>query len=206
MKPCMMCDSLIKNARKKFCSLTCKRKHDNSKYQNYTAQKRRGMARKAEALKLLGSKCSNKSCGYNKNIAALCFHHIDESTKLFELDLRAFSNSSPELLHDEIKKCILLCHNCHMELHYPQYNNIDLDDVIFDYKSMVMIGNKSPPTAKTKKQKFLWPSVSELQELLSNNTYEAAARKLGVSSNAIRKHLRKHLVSGVGIEPTTVTL
>jgi hypothetical protein len=28
-----------------------------------------------------------------------------------------------EELKEEAEKCILLCHNCHMELHYPHLND-----------------------------------------------------------------------------------
>lgn len=56
-------------------------------------------------------------CGYNKNYAALCFHHLDPSTK--EFSISEASNLSQEKLEIEINKCDVLCHNCHMEEHYP---------------------------------------------------------------------------------------
>ena len=63
-------------------------------------------------VQALGGKC--KQCGYDKSIAALDFHHIDPSTKESE---NKFSDMSREKALKEIKKCVLLCANCHREIH-----------------------------------------------------------------------------------------
>ena len=74
--------------------------------------------------------CSN--CGYNKHPSALCFDHMDKTNKsehvkngyskrssaggMFRLYNK--KHSTDELI-EEIQKCRLLCHNCHMEkTHY----------------------------------------------------------------------------------------
>jgi hypothetical protein len=62
-----------------------------------------------------GGKC--EICGYNKNISALEFHHLDPSKK--EFGLTANTNSI-ERQKEEADKCILLCANCHREIHNPQ--------------------------------------------------------------------------------------
>lgn len=60
----------------------------------------------------LGGKCSE--CG-NSNIFHLEFHHsTDEFEKLFKISSFAWTRLS--LLEKEIKKCKLLCRNCHREL------------------------------------------------------------------------------------------
>jgi hypothetical protein len=69
-------------------------------------------------IKLLGMRC--EVCGYNKNYAALEFHHVKPSDKLFQLDLRSLSNRKWEAVLDEVKKCRLLCSNCHAEEHNPE--------------------------------------------------------------------------------------
>jgi hypothetical protein len=61
-------------------------------------------------------------CGYNKNHAALCFHHIEPTLKSFQIDLRRCSNSSWDNLSKEVSKCQLLCLNCHAELHNPNFS------------------------------------------------------------------------------------
>ena len=69
---------------------------------------------KQMAVQLLGGKC--QICGYNRYIGALDFHHLDESTKEFSLSVRGLTRSW-EKIKQEISKCILVCANCHREIH-----------------------------------------------------------------------------------------
>lgn len=72
--------------------------------------------RKKKFVDEAGGKCSK--CGYNKNLAALVFHHIDPSTKTYKLSSLFTIKSTPEsLIREEMAKCELLCHVCHSELH-----------------------------------------------------------------------------------------
>ena len=116
---CITCQKEIisNNKRKIYCDNNCKNKNSNIKHQNYVNQQERGLQRKLMLISLLGGKCA--ICSYSKNSAALCFHHNDESIKSFGIDIRACSNSSIQKLIEEANKCTLLCHNCHMETHYP---------------------------------------------------------------------------------------
>jgi hypothetical protein len=59
-----------------------------------------------------GNKCQR--CGYSRCSAALEFHHLDPAKKEFTI-----SNANFKLKDAlrETKKCILLCSNCHRELH-----------------------------------------------------------------------------------------
>ena len=59
-----------------------------------------------------GGKC--EFCGYNKCIEALEFHHIDETTKEFQI---SSSTKSLEKQKKEADKCYMLCANCHREVH-----------------------------------------------------------------------------------------
>lgn len=61
-----------------------------------------------------GGKCS--VCGYQKCIWALDLHHLDESKKEFGLSVRGMTRSW-EKLKEEADKCVLLCANCHREIH-----------------------------------------------------------------------------------------
>jgi transposase len=56
-----------------------------------------------------------QSCGYDRCLAALEFHHRDPSTKLFQLSLHGITRSI-EALRKEAEKCTLLCANCHAEV------------------------------------------------------------------------------------------
>lgn len=66
------------------------------------------------AIKRKGGKCI--FCGYCKCNAALDFHHVDESEKEFNLSLRGLTRSWKKI-KQEINKCILVCANCHREIH-----------------------------------------------------------------------------------------
>ena len=57
-----------------------------------------------------------KQCGYKKCARALDFHHKDENKKDFILSAKRMGWSFKTLLK-EIKKCDVLCKNCHTELH-----------------------------------------------------------------------------------------
>jgi len=109
---CIVCGAPLQGRQEKYCSVTCK----NRALQSYPAQKRRGLARKLELVKARGGRCS--ICGYDKNLAALTFHHIS-SDKEFKLDMRSLSNRTFDTVLAEAEKCILVCHNCHAELHNP---------------------------------------------------------------------------------------
>lgn len=113
---CKICGKELKGKQTMFCSSSCK----NKAHQSYNAQQERGIGRKKRIVRELGGKCEN--CGYYKNLSALTFHHIDPIKKEFKLDLRSLSNRKYSVIEKEIKKCRLLCHNCHAELHNPQHN------------------------------------------------------------------------------------
>ncbi len=55
-------------------------------------------------------------CGYSRCLVVLDFHHIDESTKEFELSQRGLTRSWEKIIN-EAEKCLLVCSNCHREIH-----------------------------------------------------------------------------------------
>lgn len=118
-KSCIICQKLLTGNQTKFCSTRCK--SEKHKGNVYPLQKERGNVRKQQFIERLGGECS--ICGYKKNRSALHFHHLNLSKKSFSLDLRQFSNCKMSLLEKELKKCILVCANCHAEIHNPQYAN-----------------------------------------------------------------------------------
>lgn len=71
---------------------------------------------KLKAVKMLGGKC--EKCGSN-NIMILELHHRDKNTKeiCFSDIVRKGMEGDREFLYGEIRKCILLCRNCHQEIH-----------------------------------------------------------------------------------------
>lgn len=65
-------------------------------------------------VKYKGNKCI--ICGYNKCIEALDLHHIDKTQKKFGIAGQGLTRSW-ESVKKEADKCILICANCHRELH-----------------------------------------------------------------------------------------
>ena len=114
---CLNCGKSLTGRQRKYCSRDCKNQDYNQTYQSYLAQQKRGRERKLELIKLKGNRC--EKCGYSKNHAALEFHHIIPNEKSFQLDLRSLSNRRWEVILKEVKKCHLLCSNCHAEMHNP---------------------------------------------------------------------------------------
>ena len=55
-----------------------------------------------------------QKCGYNKCLKALEFHHLNPSQKDFTISNDHFRLKDAI---EESKKCILICANCHRELH-----------------------------------------------------------------------------------------
>ena len=58
-------------------------------------------------------------CGYNKHSSALDFHHVNKKDKKFQLSVGNLSLSEARIV-DELNKCILLCANCHREIHHKK--------------------------------------------------------------------------------------
>ena len=53
------------------------------------------------------------SCGYDRCLSALEFHHVDSDEKITNIS----AMGSLPRIKAELPKCILLCANCHRELH-----------------------------------------------------------------------------------------
>jgi len=86
---------------------------DRAEYLKEAVQRRRKSLR-SKALEYKGSKCI--FCGYEKCESALEFHHLDESKKEFGLSSRGLTRSWKKI-KAELDKCVLVCSNCHRELH-----------------------------------------------------------------------------------------
>lgn len=61
-----------------------------------------------------GGKC--KLCGYKRTVAALELHHLDASKKLFGISGQGLTRSWKSV-KAEADKCVLICANCHREVH-----------------------------------------------------------------------------------------
>lgn len=79
----------------------------------HVKQWRRNM--KQKVVIAMGNKC--QICNYNKCNDALELHHLDPNEKEFGLGAIMAHPVKWEKIVEELKKCIMLCSNCHKEVH-----------------------------------------------------------------------------------------
>lgn len=165
--------------------------------------------RKENLINLFGGKCS--LCGYNKCNEALEFHHINPDKKIYGLS----SGGNCHKIEDDIaeaKKCILVCANCHREIHSGFYDNIDLfqyqiinKDIEYELlhtnkkeqRFCKDCGKQITPYSKSgycsscvqkHKAKVLnKPNKEQLKILIRTLSFAEIGKQYGVSDNAVRK-------------------
>jgi hypothetical protein len=118
MKKCKLCgkefEIIDKGWTREYCydcSPSYSRDGKHSHSDNITAKRR---AIKKHLIERAGGKCVK--CGYDKCQAALQFHHLDPNQKDFTIS-HDFSHDVKKL-YSEVDKCILVCANCHAEIHH----------------------------------------------------------------------------------------
>lgn len=169
---------------------------------------------KKKAVEYKGEKC--EWCGYNKNACALTFHHIEPSKK--EFSLSGMKSKSWASVEKELDKCLLLCFNCHQELHareskYYKFYYGELADPgstvklyrkteIKEYvprTGICPVCNKSftgdgkycsHECAHFAQRKVIRPSKEELENLLKEHSCRAVGKMFGVSDKCICKWLK----------------
>jgi hypothetical protein len=72
---------------------------------------------KLKAIEYKGGKCQSEGCNYDRCPAVLQFHHMDPSKKDFQI---SGMSRDWEIMKKELDKTILLCANCHAEIHYVE--------------------------------------------------------------------------------------
>lgn len=168
----------------------------------YTKTNLLRLERKRIAIERLGGKCSK--CGYSKNLASLDFHHVDETTK--EDAMGRIIQKTWKSFEDEIKKCVLLCKNCHAELHHTllDFSIVDGKVILDNYMGALQTnclycggksyGHKycSQGCSNHGRRRVQRPPKEELQKLIEENTYTALSKKFGVSDVMIKKWAKKY--------------
>ena len=117
---CRVCGNPILSDRT-FCSPKCR----NSTYLSpeQRLRYRREINKKAvvsfrqrqklRAVEYKGGSCC--ICGYNRCVRSFDFHHVDAKEKSFGIGCG--STKSWDRVRKELTKCVLLCRNCHGEVH-----------------------------------------------------------------------------------------
>lgn len=80
--------------------------------------------KKIKLVEYKGGCCQN--CGYKKSNSALEFHHINPIEKDFTIAGKSYSY---ERLKKEADKCIMICSNCHIEIH-EEIKNIGYSEIV----------------------------------------------------------------------------
>lgn len=155
-------------------------------------------------LTAMGGKC--QSCGYDKCQSALECHHIDPKTKEFSIGdnfTRSWEN-----VKNEFRKCVLVCSNCHREIHAKikscpaQYFNedfiLEVDQQVAKYKKQDSVCIEcGEPVYKTstlclkcagkKRRSRERPSRDELKQLIREVPFLQIGRMYSVSDNSVKK-------------------
>lgn len=182
---------------------------NKSKSQKVKEYRRR---RKENLIKVCGSKCN--LCGYNKTNSALEFHHINPLEKEYGI---ASSGTCHDLEKDlqEVSKCILVCANCHREIHDNLFSQEELlERRIFDedianelrkekekktyfckHCGKIIGPNKTGLCnecyLETQREGKKYPDREELKYLIRNFPFTEIGKMYNVSDNAVKKWCRK---------------
>jgi hypothetical protein len=163
---------------------------------------------KERLVQAFGGKCA--ACGYNKCVDALQFHHLDPTQKDFTMGSVRASIKSWASIVEEARKCIMLCANCHSEVHagiIKSTEHIKFDESFAEYRK-TSFGNQNkcpvctnlkPSNQKTcsrscasnfKLPRFNW-DAHDLASLIQGRSILSVANQLGISDSAVSKRLRK---------------
>ena len=157
--------------------------------------------KKLFAVEAFGGKC--QICGYNKCVNSLTFHHIDSENKK-ESPSYIIMRWSWENAKKELEKCILICSNCHGEIHY-KILDIDLKKFIKPWVNKTCLQCKRKFDTKNIEQIFCSetckqiysrkserPIKEDLKDLIESKSFLEIGRMYKVSDNAIRKWCKSY--------------
>lgn len=168
---------------------------------------------KKRAAEYLGGKCS--ICGYSKSVRALEFHHINPLEKSFGISAKGLARKW-DILKPELDKCILVCSNCHAEIHEKEYleqqankkeNKIPETIKIIKEKKIyncnycgkeinnrkIKYGNIycSRGCSYKGSQKIEWPSKEDLEKLVWEKPLIQLSEDLKISDRSIKRKCQK---------------
>lgn len=162
---------------------------------------------KERIIYVMGGEC--QCCGYKKLNSALELHHLVSQEK--EFTVASNTNIAWSSVRKEIQKCILVCANCHREIHAGLINNetlkssfieekaIEIDELITSIKQKEIFYCKNCGVEIYKGSKLCVkcfaeqrrrverPTRLELKNLIRTTSFSQIARIYSVSDNAIRK-------------------
>lgn len=146
---------------------------------DYGKLKRCRTKRKQAAIDAFGGKCG--LCGYSKSKRALCFHHLDEKEKEYKPTKIINTSKSWTIVVEELRKCVMLCSNCHAEVH----------DGLIDIPDDIRRFDDSYSTIGIKTVKFNWSGIDVEQLYNQHGSLSAVATVLDTSPSTVHRRLVK---------------
>lgn len=141
--------------------------------------RRRRYRLKEKAVEYKGGKC--EFCGYNKCIDALEFHHKNPEEKDFGIS--SGETKSWEKIKNELDKCLMLCANCHREIHSNDNKKIK-DEVMNRYSFFEKEINQD-------KYKDNIDKIIDMKDNQGKSFYKIAD-ELKISRNTVMKYYHKY--------------
>lgn len=164
--------------------------------------------RKSNLIKVFGGKCC--LCGFNAYQEALEFHHVNPEEKEFGITTDTATRALEKQLQ-ELKKCILVCSNCHRGIHagylqvpknWKNYYNEEIANQLIEDKwnvehnlktyckkcgKLISKGASYCESCYRKSQKEGRPNRELLKDMIREFPFTRIGEEYGVSDNAIRK-------------------
>ncbi len=111
-------DKLSADCKK--CHAKCAHKHYLNHKKSYREAKKKFMENLKKWFIDYKLTCSCELCGETK-YWRLAFHHKNPKKKDNSITNMVYSqNCSPTKIMKEIKKCTVVCHNCHSDIHHEE--------------------------------------------------------------------------------------
>ena len=167
--------------------------------------------RRKELRDLFDSKCC--LCGFDEVQAALEFHHVVPEEKSFGIFSSKASTYSLERQIEEVRKCILVCANCHRGIHnniyeipinWKNFLNKDKVNALLEQKQPIKnfcvdcgkeVYNRSLrclDCSRKQRRKTERPLKDKLKMLIRTKSFNELGRKYGVSSNTVKKWCKQY--------------
>lgn len=165
--------------------------------------------RKNDLISIFDSKCC--ICGFDSFQEGLDFHHVNPKEKSFSFGSQAPTKALEKQL-EELRKCILVCANCHRGIHagkillpenWNTFFNEERAKVLIEENEMIrngkihycqrcgkIITRKATYCVECSQlisRKADRPSREKLKELIRSKPFTQIASMFNVSDNAIRR-------------------
>ena len=159
----------------------------NSNYRSVNNSRKR---LKKKLVEYKGGKC--EICGYDKCIAALEFHHLNPKEKEFNIGCKHVL--SFEKCKKEVDKCMLVCSNCHREIHYEEILKKQKEEEEKENKIFAeILKNRDKYNFKHIKNSYMYLKYTNIFEDIKNNVSRSEIfKKYHINNKTFNKFLEEN--------------